>query len=151
MDYHEIRNNGRLVVDSTINGKFEGFNRDKLFELANGQYWIQSIYKYWYHYAYRPKVKIFNYGNRFYLIPEGTNNFVEVKKINDVIKGTIVNNFNGWSGNTLFELDNGQIWKQAEYDYDYNYSYRPEAIIYSVGFEYRLMVEGKAVAVKRVR
>src|SRR5215472_6987435 len=27
----------------------------------------------------------------------------------------------GWSGETVFKLDNGQIWEQAEYSYTYFY------------------------------
>jgi hypothetical protein len=134
-----------------IDGKFEGFNRDKLFPLVNGQYWLQNVYKYWYHYAYRPRIKIFSHSSRFYLFLEDYTQTVEVKKLNEVIKATIVNGFTGWSGNTLFELDNGQIWKQAEYDYDYNYSYRPVALIYNTGYEYKLMVEGKTVTVRRLK
>lgn len=151
MSFKEIISEGKLILQSQVNGAFQGFNDKKLFPLANGQFWIQNKYKYWYNYAYRPVIKVYKYQNRNYLIKLGSENFVEVKKLIQVIRATIINDFNGWSGNTIFELDNGQIWKQDEYDYDYNYSYRPEAIIYESGYGYKITVEGKSVGVKRLK
>lgn len=96
-------------------------------------------------------VTIYEYRNSHFLTVDGQKQFVEIELIDDVIKATIVNDFNGWSGDTIFELDNGQIWKQSEYDYDYNYSYRPDAIIYSNGYDYKILVEGNSVGVKRLK
>ena len=48
------------------------------------------------------------------------------------VESTIAGDFNGWDGETIFKLDNGQIWQQAEYDYTYSYSYRPDVTIYQV-------------------
>jgi hypothetical protein len=151
MDYNEIISKGRLVIKSKIDGDFEGFDDENLFPLYNGQYWIQKNYKYWYHYSYMPNITIYEYNNLYYLTLDGQEKFVEVEKIENVIKATIINDFNGWSGNTIFELDNGQIWKQSEYDYDYNYSFRPDAIIYSNGYDYKILVEGKSVGVKQLK
>lgn len=151
MDYNEITTQGQLVVESKIDGDFEGFDDGKLFPLYNGQYWLQKRYKYWYHYSYMARIKIHKYQNRFFLTKDGKDKCVEVELINNVIKATIVNDFNGWSGDTLFELDNGQIWKQDAYDYDYNYSYRPDAIIYHDGYNHKLMVEGKSVQVRQLK
>lgn len=151
MDYSEITLKGQPIIKSKIDGDFEGFDDEKLFPLYNGQYWIQKKYKCWYHYSYLANITIYELNNRHFLTVDGQNQFVEVELIRDVIKATIVNDFNGWSGDTIFELDNGQIWKQSEYDYDYNYSYRPNAIIYSNGCDYKILVEGKCVRVKRVK
>jgi hypothetical protein len=46
------------------------------------------------------------------------------------IESTIEGEFEGWDGDTIFKLDNGQIWQQAKYDYMYEYAYRPDATIY---------------------
>jgi hypothetical protein len=35
------------------------------------------------------------------------------------IESTISGEIEGWDGETIFKLDNGQIWQQAEYDYTY--------------------------------
>ncbi len=71
----------------------------------------------------------------------------------EVIESEIDGEFEGWSGETIFKLANGQIWQQAEYDYEYEYEYRPKVMIYRSGGEYRLKVEGmdQSVAVKRLK
>lgn len=150
MSFEEITNSGQLVVNSQIDGTFDGFNDNRLFPLKNGQYWIQDRYQYWYHYSYCPNIKIYKLNNRYYLIKEGQNKVAEVKRL-DVIEGTIINDFRGWSGDTIFELDNGQIWKQSEYAYHYQYAYRPKAIIYNTGYEHKILVEGESVKVKKLR
>ncbi|HHT9138744.1 MAG TPA: hypothetical protein ACFYEK_16055 [Candidatus Wunengus sp. YC60] len=45
----------------------------------------------------------------------------------DVIESHIEGDFEGWEGETIFKLDNGQIWQQSSYDYTYHYAYHPEA------------------------
>jgi|SRR5690606_28149228 len=151
MDYKELITNGKSLIKSKIDGDFEGFDDETLFPLYNGQYWMQKNYKYWYHYSYMASITIYEYKGSHFLIVDGQNQFAEVQLLTEVIKATIVNGFNGWTGDTIFELDNGQIWKQSEYDYDYNYSYRPDAIIYFNGYDYKILVEGKSVGVKRVK
>ena len=38
------------------------------------------------------------------------------------IETEIEGDFNGWDGETIFKLANGQIWQQAEYDYEYEHA-----------------------------
>jgi hypothetical protein len=56
------------------------------------------------------------------------------------IESEINGTFEGWTGSTLFELTNGQIWQQARYDYEYHYAYRPDVIIYRTYSGYYMMV-----------
>lgn len=151
MDINYLKKNGQIVLESKIDDDFEGFDDDMLFALLNGQYWIQINYKYWYHYAYMPNIKIYSLNGSHYLTVEGQTEFVEVNQISEVVEATIINDFNGWSGDTIFELDNGQVWQQNEYDYQYNYSYRPKAIIYDYGYGHKILVEGEKVGVKRIK
>ena len=58
--------------------------------------------------------------------------------INSYIDGT----FEGWEGDTVFTLMNGQIWQQTEYDYMYDYDYMPDVTIYSSSGSCILEVEG---------
>lgn len=69
------------------------------------------------------------------------------------IEGTLSGEFHGWDGETIFKLDNGQIWKQAEYDYTYSYSYRPDITIYSTSAGCRMKVEDEeeTILVRRIR
>ena len=59
----------------------------------------------------------------------------------------------GWSGDTIFKLDNGQIWQQAEYDYTYFYEYHPDVTIYQTSSGCRMKVEDESdtVIVKRIK
>jgi peptidoglycan hydrolase-like protein with peptidoglycan-binding domain len=71
----------------------------------------------------------------------------------DVIESHIRGNFEGWEGETLFFLDNGQIWQQASYAYTYHYAYRPKVIIYKTGGGHKMSVEGvsDSIYVKRIK
>lgn len=61
---------------------------------------------------------------------------------------TVNGSWEGWKGETLVEMTDGSIWKQAEYFYEYHYAYRPSATI-SSGM---MKVDGmsRAVPVRRV-
>jgi hypothetical protein len=69
------------------------------------------------------------------------------------VESTIDGDFNGWEGETIFKLDNGQIWQQAEYDYMYSYSFRPDVTIYQTRSGCRMKVEDEeeTVLVKRIK
>ena len=62
--------------------------------------------------------------------------------------------FKGWSGDTIFRLENGQVWQQRR---NGNYAYRgtrPEVIIsknFMGFFRMELVENGKAVQVKRLK
>jgi hypothetical protein len=69
------------------------------------------------------------------------------------IESAINGEFNGWDGETIFKLSNGQIWQQAEYDYMYSYSYSPDVTIYSTQSGCRMKVEDEdeTIPVKRLK
>jgi hypothetical protein len=69
------------------------------------------------------------------------------------IESTISGEIEGWEGETIFKLDNGQIWQQAAYDYTYFYAYRPDITIYqtSAGCRMRVEDETDTVLVKRIK
>jgi hypothetical protein len=69
------------------------------------------------------------------------------------IESTISGTCEGWSGETVFKLDNGQIWQQAEYDYTYSYAYRPTVTIYQTRAGCRMKVEDEdeTLLVKRIK
>lgn len=60
------------------------------------------------------------------------------------MKYTVNGTWEGWKGETLVEMTDGSIWKQAEYRYEYRYAYRPSAEI--IGD--KMLVEGMSVAVR---
>lgn len=69
-----------------------------------------------------------------------------------VIESRIDGEFEGWSGNTIFKLKNGQIWKQDQYAYTYSYAYDPSVIIYDTSTGWVMSVESlsEVVHVKRI-
>jgi hypothetical protein len=74
-------------------------------------------------------------------------------KCSPAVESTLAGDFEGWSGETIFKLDNGQIWEQAEYAYTYSYSYRPEVTIYQVRGGCRMKVEDEdeTILVRRIK
>ena len=69
------------------------------------------------------------------------------------IESAVDGEFEGWTGETIFKLQNGQIWQQAEYDYDYEYEYSPEVTIYKTSGCWKMQVKGveDAICVKRLK
>jgi hypothetical protein len=49
--------------------------------------------------------------------------------------------FEGAGGDSVYELDNGQVWKQYRYFYRYKYSYRPRVRIETHGYRGTMHVE----------
>jgi|ERR1035438_9367550 hypothetical protein len=69
------------------------------------------------------------------------------------IESAISGEVHGWDGETIFKLDNGQIWQQAEYDYTYFYEYHPDVTIYQARGGCRMKVEDEddTIIVKRIK
>ena len=69
------------------------------------------------------------------------------------IESAITGEVHGWDGETIFKLDNGQIWQQAEYDYTYFYEYHPDVTIYQTRGGCRMKVEDEdeTIIVKRIK
>lgn len=69
------------------------------------------------------------------------------------IESLISGDIEGWDGDTIFKLDNGQIWQQASYAYTYFYAYRPDVTIYqtSAGCRMKIEDETETVLVKRIK
>jgi len=139
------------VIESQINGKFNGWKGKTIIKLMNGELWQQTEYYYYYHYAYMPKVTVINSPTGYKMKVDGIDKEVSVKKLKNAIQTNIQGTFNGWDGNTVVELTNGEKWKQSSYAYSYSYAYNPEVIIYESDYGYKMKVDGndEAVDVKR--
>lgn len=70
-----------------------------------------------------------------------------------VIESKIDGDFEGWEGETIVKLMNGQIWQQIRYHYEYHYAYMPDVLIYKSGVRWKMKVEGvrEAVEVERLK
>jgi uncharacterized protein YbjQ (UPF0145 family) len=72
---------------------------------------------------------------------------------NSLIESRIDGDFEGWDGDTIFKLMNGQIWQQVSYDYTYHYAFMPNVLIYRANGGYKMKVDGvqKSISVKRLK
>lgn len=66
---------------SKIKENFRGFKKGSIFKLSNGQMWEQTSYEYEYTYKYNPEVTIYKDGTTYYMIVDGMDTKVTVKKI----------------------------------------------------------------------
>lgn len=88
-----------------------------------------------------PNVKIFQNGSDYKLIIDDFDEAVICKKIKNVIETQIDGEFNGWEGETVFKMMNGQVWQQSSYAYMYHYAYSPSVIIYEFKGYWTMKVE----------
>ena len=139
----------RIVYKGRIDGEFEGFDDEALFRMMDGSYWIQAQYKYWYHYTFNPEAIITEEHGQYILTV--AENSIPVRQIQDVIESRIEGEFEGWEGESIYKLTNGQVWKQSRYKYEYRYAYRPEALIYHTSYGYKMKVAGTITDVERVK
>lgn len=70
-----------------------------------------------------------------------------------VIESRIDGDFEGWEGETIFKLMNGQIWQQVDYSYYYHYAFMPRVTIYKGGYGYIMKVDGvdSKIRVQRIK
>ena len=92
--------------------------------------------------------------NKNYIQKPSYNNssrYMAVNSSSSVIETSIDGEFEGWEGETVVKLMNGQIWQQSSYHYYYHYAYMPNVLIYRTGSGYKMKVDGTDMAVDVVR
>jgi hypothetical protein len=151
-------------------------NNGEVFKLSDGTLW-EVKYEYEYLYEYNPTVlmcpargKMSINGKMLNVASVGGDSVApsrpaqrsrpvqqvpqtKVVPTQDVVESQIDGDFNGWEGETIVKLSNGQIWQQSEYYYHYRYAFMPNVLVYRSGGGYKMRVDGvdKAVGVKRLR
>jgi len=132
-------------------------NNEEIFKLSDGSLW-KVMYEYEYLYEYYPDVVICPSKN--ILIIDGKSlNVMPLSTgpsygSSNYFESQIEGESEGWSGDTIYLLTNGQVWQQTEYYYTYHYAYRPDVIIYKDSMSgYKMQIEGidKAVGVTRLK
>jgi hypothetical protein len=80
---------------------------------------------------------------------------ISEKKVSapEIIQSRIVGPFTGYTGRTVFTLENGQRWAQSQYDSAYFPKIdSPPVIIVKAGFGYRMYIAGGgAIRVSKVK
>lgn len=133
-----------MQIESRIRGAFYGWHGDALFALENGQYWIQTDYRYCYCYFFKPKVVISEKGGRHVMSVDCIPGEIHVCKA-DVIESHIDGVFTGWDGDTEFRLSNGQKWKQSAQGVWNHQEENPKVMIYGVGDHQKLCLSSLPV------
>lgn len=70
-----------------------------------------------------------------------------------VIESQVDGEFEGWDGDTVVKLMNGQEWQQADAHYYYHYAFMPDVLVYPSNGVWKMSVEGtdRAVRVTRLK
>lgn len=73
--------------------------------------------------------------------------------IPDIFESEIAGIFEGWSGDTIFRLRNGQVWQQSSTAVTRYHAERPAVLIYLSGTGYKMKVDGidQTISVKRLK
>ena len=69
------------VMETKIDGNFEGWDGETIFKMMNGTIWQQASYDYTYHYAYMPDVIIYRKGGAQYMKVEDVDDEIQVRQI----------------------------------------------------------------------
>lgn len=69
------------VIETRIDGDFEGWEGETIFKFQNGQIWQQSSYAYHYHYSYNPKVIVFKTSNGYEMQVDGVASKIKIKRL----------------------------------------------------------------------
>ena len=73
--------NGPTLIETQIDGTFQGWEGDTIFIMVNGQIWQQVSYAYTYHYAYRPKVYLIKTYGTYKMKVAGVSGSIFVKQL----------------------------------------------------------------------
>jgi hypothetical protein len=132
-------------------------NHGEIFKLGDGTVW-KVEYEYEYLYEYYPGVIICPSKNIVIVNGEKLNvkqlhGSTSPSSAHNLIESQIDGDFNGWEGNTIYKLINGQIWQQVDYHYCYHYSFAPKIIIFTENGRHFMQVDGisHAVEVKNLK
>jgi hypothetical protein len=156
---------GMVIFEKTrIDGTTSSISSGTLLETISG-----NIYKvisgYEYEYEYNPDLIVFKSGNRYILKIENFNDEFPADCLtcntsssptstqSNVIRSNIVSDFDGLDYGNIYELANGQIWRQTEAWIWIWIWFYPEVLIYPSNGVYKMRVDNidHEVTVQQIR
>jgi hypothetical protein len=132
-------------------------NNGEVVVLSNGSIW-EILYEYEYLYEYFPTVVACPASGKLIVKGKSLNarmiraasDTSKVAALNDaeIIESRIDGDFDGWEGETIVKLINGQVWIQTDGKYKYKYKSSPRVTIIKLGRSFEMLVDGLDVRVK---
>lgn len=77
----DVSNYTGTVIETQIDGDFEGWDGNTIFKMTDGTIWQQVSYDYTYDYAYMPDVIIYKKDGAYYMKVEDVEDEIEVRRI----------------------------------------------------------------------
>jgi len=131
-----------FVTETNIYGSISGtVQQGYIFKTFGAGFFVVNDYTIQIVIAISPEVQIFRKGSDYKLIIEYFDEPVICKKLTNIIETQVDGEFEGWEGDTIFKLMNGQVWQQSSYEYMYHYSYSPQVLIYKFNDSWRMKFE----------
>lgn len=136
------QSNWRLIEETYLKGSISGtIRKGHIFKVSSRDYYIINESTRQRVRTRNPSVKIYNNGYDYKLIVEDFDEPVICRKVKNVIETQISGEFEGWKGETMFKMTNGQIWQQSSYAYMYHYAFNPSVLIYEFRGSWNMQVE----------
>lgn len=137
-------------MGSTIDGYFRGWQRQRIFALANGQFWQQTSLESSVQTLYRPAVTITHYSpaDSWRMSIAGLSSDVTVQRLTNVTRTAVDGTFSGFGQRKVFRLANDTWWKQISSESSAATRNNPEILIYNDYLE--MPDEGLRVAAEKL-
>ena len=137
-------------IVSAIDGYFRGWQRQRIFALANGQFWQQTSLDDSPQTLYRPAVTITNWLQTgiWRMSVSGLAGFVEVQQLTNVTRTAINGTFYGFGQSRIFNFIDGTWWKQTSLENSASIRRDPEVLLFNDCLE--LPDEGLSVTAKKL-
>ena len=124
---------GPIITE--IDGWFRGWKNKRVFALANGQFWQQTVANSSIDTLNRPTATLTNYlgTGTWRLTIDGTSapGYVEVQQLTNVTRTAIDGGFYGFGNGEFFHLQNGEWWRQTSLDTSASTRSNPEVLLWS--------------------
>ena len=122
-------------IISLIDGWFRGWKNNRIFALANGQFWQQIDLDHSTETLYRPATTLTNWlqSGIWRMQVEGAATpptWIEVQQITNVTRTAIDGGFHGFGLRNFFHMQNGSWWRQTSIDTSTSTRSNPEVIIW---------------------
>ena len=133
----------RLVDETTLKGNIRGsVSQGYIFKVSSREYYIINEKVNERVQLRNPEVKIFQNASEFKLFVDGFQRPILCRKVSNVIESQIEGDFNGWDGETIYKLSNGQTWQQSSFAFLRQNLTSPNVYIYTYNGKYKMTVEG---------